>query len=65
MATDLAVVGNRQLHATLVRNTEERHITRNRVQRTDLDLLTRTNPDLAQAPITQMIGNRAGPEPPS
>jgi len=55
MVTNGAVVGNSQLDTTLVRNTQERHIAGNGVQRTNLDLLAGTNPDLAETAITQMV----------
>ncbi len=40
---DRPVISNRQLHTPLIRNPQESHIPRNRIQRPDLDLLTRTN----------------------
>ena len=55
MATNGAVVGNSQLDTTLVRDTQERHIAGNGVQRTNLDLLTVTDTDLAEASVTQMV----------
>ena len=58
MATNLAIVRNSHPDPVLIRNTQERHIARNGVQRTNLDRLTGTNLDSAQRTITQTRGTR-------
>ena len=56
MAADLPVVVDGELDAALVRDAEERHVTGNRVERPDLNFLTCTNSDLAEAAVTQVVG---------
>ena len=58
MATNGPVVTNSELDTTLVRNTKERHITGNGVQRTNLDLLTGTNLNSPKRTITKMVLDR-------
>ena len=59
VAADLTVVSHSHTNAVLIGNAQERHITRNGIQRTNLDRLTRTHLDHTQRPVTQMVGNRA------
>ena len=54
---DLAVVSDRSGNATLVRNTEEGNVTRDRVQRTDLDSGAGLNRDGAEGAVTEVIGH--------
>ena len=56
MTADLPVVVDGELDAALVRNSEERHVTGDRIERPDLNFLARTHTDLAETPVTQMIG---------
>ena len=59
MTTNLAIVLDGHTDPVLIRNTQERHIARNGIQRTNLDRLTGTNLNSAQRTITQTRRSRS------
>ena len=54
------IIRHRQLHPPLIRQTQKRHITRNRIQRPDLNHLTRTNLNRTQLTRREVGDHRNG-----